>query len=111
MDIEDANTRDQVIIIASLGPIGCPVKTVEINSTNSGFFFQHVNASIHQGLMFMKQRDSPGHGLPGELLEQSRVKDANDLNKEKKLRFRRNPGGREWRDENKSHNAASPRCV
>ena len=93
MDIEDANETDQVIIIASLGPIGCPVKTVEINSTNSGFFFQHVNASIHQGCMFMKQRDSSGHGLPGELLEQSRVKEANDINKERKLKFRRNPGG------------------
>lgn len=55
--MEDANERDQVVIIASLGPIGCSVKTVDINFTNSGFFFQHVNAGIHQGLMFMKQRD------------------------------------------------------
>lgn len=53
----------------------------------------------------------PGHGLPGELLEQSRVKDASDLNKERKLRFRRNPGGWERRDENRNHNAASLRCV
>lgn len=39
MGMEDANERDQVVIIASLGPIGCPVKTVDINFTNSGFFF------------------------------------------------------------------------
>lgn len=95
MDIEDPNERDQVIIIASLGPIGCPVKTIEINFTSSGFFFQHMNASIHQGLMFMEQRDLLCHSLHGELLKQSRVKAASDLNKERKLRFRRNPGGGE----------------
>lgn len=38
MGRENANERDQVVIIASLGPLECPVKTVEINFTNSGFF-------------------------------------------------------------------------
>lgn len=93
MGRENANERDQVVIIASLGPLECPVKTVEINFTNSGFFLP-THEFWHSPRTYVHEAERPaGRGLPGELLEQSRVKDASDLNKERTLRFGRNPGG------------------